>query len=68
LIDNVRIYNRPLTSSEIQAAMHLPVPASGPTPSPVADLVAAYSFDEGIETTAADASGQGNIGTLAAPA
>jgi hypothetical protein len=68
LIDNVRIYNRPLTSSEIQADMHLPVPASGPTPSPTADLVAAYSFDEGMGTTVADASGQGNIGTLAAPA
>ena len=51
LIDNVRIYNRPLTTSEIQADMHLPVPASGPTPSPAADLVAAYSFDEGMGTT-----------------
>jgi Concanavalin A-like lectin/glucanases superfamily len=51
LIDNVRIYNRPLTTSEIQADIHLPVPASGPTPSPAAALVAAYSFDEGMGTT-----------------
>jgi hypothetical protein len=40
--------------------------ASGPSPSPAADLVAAYSFDEGMGTTVADAAGHGNIGTLSA--
>ena len=64
LIDNVRIYHRPLTASEIQADMARPVPARAPSPPPAADLVAAYSFDAGMGTTVADASGRGNTGTL----
>ena len=36
-------------------------PARGASP----NLVAAYSFDEGVGTTVADASGNGNTGTLA---
>jgi len=67
LIDNVRIYNRPLTASEIHADMHLLIPASAPSPPAAADLVAAYSFDEGVGTTVADTSGRGNTGTLSGP-
>lgn len=55
-IDEVRIYNRALTASEIRRDMQTPV---APPP------VAAYSFDEGQGTTVADLSGHANHGTIA---
>ena len=39
--------------------------ASAATPSILVGLVAAYAFSEGVGTTAADASGNGNVGTIA---
>jgi PKD repeat protein len=65
LIDEVRVYNRALSASEIQADMNTPVgnPVEPPS-SGQSDPVAAYSFDEGVGTTAADASGNGNTGML----
>lgn len=60
LIDEVRVYNRPLTEAELEndmdTAVAAPLPNSGP--------VAAYAFDEGSGTAVADASGQGNGGTF----
>ncbi|MGH8897606.1 MAG: fibronectin type III domain-containing protein, partial [Egibacteraceae bacterium] len=39
-------------------------PATATTPAPPAGLVAAYAFNEGTGTTVADASGNGNTGTI----
>jgi hypothetical protein len=62
-IDDVRVYNRALGAAEVKSDMATPVAApAAPTPS---GLVAAYAFDAGSGTTAADASGQGNTGTIA---
>src|SRR3989442_1171151 len=72
LIDNVRVYNRALSVSELQTDMNAPVgsgspppPAPPPPPPPApTGLVAAYAFDAGSGTTAADASGTGNTGSI----
>jgi hypothetical protein len=57
LIDEVRIYNCPLRGGEIREDMATPVRhASG--------LEAAYGFDAGSGTRAADASGHGNAGRI----
>ena len=54
-LDEVRIYNRALTASQIQTDMTTPISSS---------LVAAYTFEEGSGTTVTDVSGMGNHGTL----
>ena len=56
LIDDIRIYARPLASSEIAALM-----SSSP---PTDAMVASYAFDEGAGEVAADGSGNGLNGTL----
>jgi hypothetical protein len=57
LIDDVRVYARALSRSEIAAAMTTPVrPARG--------LVAGYAFDTGSGTRARDSSGAGNTGMI----
>ena len=58
LIDEVRVHNRGLTTTEIQALFQQDsaVRESG--------LVAHWKFDEGSGTTASDSSGSGNAGTL----
>lgn len=62
LIDEVRIYNRALVPTEIQADMEKPV---GPgSPSAAAGLVAAYGFEEADGNSIIDLSGQGNNGLL----
>jgi chitodextrinase len=65
LVDNVRIYNRALSTTELAAdqssALGTPTPPPVPaTPSPAA----AYGFDEGTGMTAADSSGNGDTATL----
>jgi len=61
-IDDVRVYSRALSAAEVQTDMATPVVASSPAlPS---SLVGAWAFDEGTGTTAKDASGAGNNGTL----
>jgi hydrogenase maturation factor HypE len=55
-IDEVRVYDKPLTQAEIQKDMNTPIERG---------LVAAYNFDEGTGTVAADASGNGRTGTVA---
>ena len=62
VIDEVRVYNRALTGSEVRAEMSTPV-ASGRN-APAAGLVGAYAFDTGSGTRAADVSGNGNAGTI----
>ena len=70
-IDEVRIYNRALSQTEIQTDMQIPIGALPPR-TKLAEapkeqstgLVAAYSFDEGAGTTVADASGNSNTGTI----
>jgi hypothetical protein len=57
LIDEVRVYARALRADEIRDDMAKPV-------APASDLVAAYGFDAGSGTTAADSSGEGNAGTI----
>ena len=61
LIDNVRVYNRALSSAELQSdqttAVAVP-PATAPLPA------AAYALDETGGTSAADASGNGNTISL----
>src|SRR5262245_29972097 len=54
-IDEIRVYARTLSADEIRADMARPVTAAE-------GLAAAYSFDAGSGTTAADESGNGNDG------
>jgi hypothetical protein len=62
VIDEVRVYDRALSRSEVVAAMAAPLRrGAGPDPS---HLVAAYPFDAGRGRTAADASGRGNAGRI----
>jgi concanavalin A-like lectin/glucanase superfamily protein len=57
VIDEVRVYSRALDADEVRADMARPVaPAEG--------LMAAYAFDAGSGTTAADSSGHGNAGAI----
>src|SRR5205823_12917741 len=60
LVDDVRVYSRALSATEVQSDMSTPVPAFN-----APGLVAQYSFDEGAGSTALDDSGYGNPGTLA---
>lgn len=62
VIDEVRLYARALSTSEVRADMSTPI-ASGGT-SPAAGLVGAYAFDAGSGTVAADASRNGNAGAI----
>lgn len=62
LIDEVRIYNTALSAAQIQSDMTTAIGTTTQTKTP--GLVAAYSFSEGTGTTVADASGNGNSGTL----
>jgi Concanavalin A-like lectin/glucanases superfamily len=57
-IDELRIYNRALSGSEVQADMATPIetPQAGP--------IAAYSFDEGEGTTVEDLTGNGHTASV----
>jgi Concanavalin A-like lectin/glucanases superfamily/Ig-like domain CHU_C associated len=57
-MDELRLWNVVRTPSQIQTNMSKSVPNNN------AGLVAYYKFDEGTGTTTADASGNGNNGTL----
>jgi Concanavalin A-like lectin/glucanases superfamily/VanZ like family len=59
-LDEVRIYRRARTPSEIQADMNTPVAAAARPP----DLAAAYDFDEGAGSVLNDISGHGNTGQI----
>jgi len=61
LIDEVRIYDRALSSAEIQGNYNS---GQGRYGGPEAGLAAGYHFDEGSGTTASDYSGNGRTGTL----
>jgi len=56
-LDEVRIYNRTLSTTEIQNLYHGTEPSSS-------GLVGLWHFDEGTGTAVGDDSGQGNNGTL----
>ncbi|HEX6273899.1 MAG TPA: LamG-like jellyroll fold domain-containing protein, partial [Polyangiaceae bacterium] len=58
LIDEVRVYDRGLSSSEVALEM------DGISPGPAPALVAAYAFDEGAGASTGDASGRSNTGTI----
>jgi Concanavalin A-like lectin/glucanases superfamily len=62
LIDEVRVYDRVLTPSELRAEMSTPIASS--EASPAAGLVGAYAFDRGAGSVAADSSGNGNTGAI----
>ena len=62
LIDQVRVYDRVLSPPELRAEMS--TPSGSAPPSRAAGLVAAYAFDKGSGTVAADASGNGNAGAI----
>ncbi len=68
VIDEVRVYNRALSATEIATDMNmgaLPAPTPpGEVPPPGIGLVAAYSFNEGSGTAITDVSGNGRNGTL----
>ena len=65
LIDEVRIYDRALSRSELRAEMSTRIGnATGPT---ARGLVAAWAFDERSGKRAADASDENNAGTLIGP-
>ncbi len=57
-IDDVRIWNVPLSAADIRANLHTRLAGNEP------GLVAYYLMDEGAGTTTADASGHGLTGTL----
>ncbi|MGC8990686.1 MAG: LamG-like jellyroll fold domain-containing protein, partial [Verrucomicrobiia bacterium] len=57
-IDEVAVWSRPLTGAEVQAGM------AGPLSGTENGLAGYWPFNEGMGTTAADASGQGHPGTL----
>jgi VanZ family protein len=59
-IDEVRVYRRARTPSEIEADMKVPVGAESASP----DLVAAYGFEEGRGLVLHDLSAYGNAGLL----
>lgn len=61
LIDDVRVYNYARSEAEIQSDMGTPVEIVMP------NLVAAYHFDDAAGGSLADASGNGNVGTLSGP-
>jgi len=63
LIDEVRIYNRPLSAGEIRRERALSVARSHRE----AGLVGAYSFDTRSKTRAIDSSGAGNSGVIEGP-
>jgi hypothetical protein len=62
LIDQVRVYERALSAREVKADMSTPIRWT--RISQAAGLVAAYAFDTGSGTVAADASGKGNAGAI----
>jgi hypothetical protein len=62
LIDEVRVYDRPLSPHRVQAEMSTPVRRDASAEAP--GLVAAYGFGKGSGSVAQDASGHGNAGTL----
>jgi hypothetical protein len=62
IIDDVRIYNRPLTETEIKELYNLYDGSDVVTPKK--GLVGYWKFDEGSGTTAYDSSGYGNDGTI----
>jgi hypothetical protein len=68
LVDEVHVYNRALTASEIALDMNgvgVPVPPPPPPPAPPAEgLVLALGFDEANGTTAVDASPSGRHGSI----
>ena len=63
LIDEVRVYDRALSPSEVRAEMSTPI--RGARTTSAAGLVGAYAFDEGSGILAADSSGKGNAGAIA---
>jgi hypothetical protein len=63
LLDDVRVYDRALSPSELAADMSAAVAAGAGN-----GLVAAYAFDEGAGASAADASGNGNAGAVSGAA
>jgi Concanavalin A-like lectin/glucanases superfamily len=62
VIDEVRVYDRALSPFDVRAEMSTPI-ASGRI-SPAVGLVGAYAFDAGSGTVVADASDNGNAGTI----
>jgi Concanavalin A-like lectin/glucanases superfamily len=61
VIDEVHVYDRALSPSDVKAEMSPPI-ASGRISAE--GLVGAYAFDAGSGTVAADTSGHGNSGTI----
>ena len=57
-MDELRLWNVVRTQSQLQTNMNSTIPTNS------AGLVAYYKFDEGTGTTTADATGNGNNGTL----
>ena len=57
-IDELRIWNTPITQTQITNSIGTLIPNNSP------GLVAYYKFDEGAGTTTTDATGNGNNGTL----
>ena len=62
VIDEVRIYERALNSSEVHAEMSAPIGSDRSASE--RGLVAAYALDAGSGRVASDASGNGNAGTI----
>ena len=60
-IDEVRVYRRALSPSQVRATMSTPITRARTAP---AGLVAAYAFDTGSGSVAVDDSGEGNRGAI----
>jgi RHS repeat-associated protein len=64
LIDEVRIYNRSLSQTEVQTDKNTSIATQLHGAPPPSSLVAAYGFDEGTGGTVSDSSGYSNDGTI----
>ncbi len=62
VIDEVRVYDRALSPSEVRAEMSTPIRRNGGSSG--TGLVGAYAFDAGSGTVATDLSGKGNTGEI----
>src|SRR5215211_772266 len=69
LIDEVRVYDRPLSAAQVRLEMAQPIAPSGSRAAgrPGAGLVAAYAFDARSSRRAVDSSPAGNTGAIRGP-
>jgi Concanavalin A-like lectin/glucanases superfamily len=66
-IDNVRIYNKTLSATEIEAEKGSAIGAPSPPPPAPSGAIASWALDETSGTTTKDSTGNGHTGTVTSP-